>query len=236
MAIQTPVELGVMDDTLGTSTHNFTVPAGGVPLGALLLVRGFTLSNFAPFTSVTDTQSNSYSIDLTTAISSPSRSVNIASCVVAHALTSSDTITIHNSGTFACSASFAYVTADSGWRATPLDKTAGSTNTTSPYSSSSTSTTSQTQEFLAGLVEVAGGSISITPDSPWVSEQNTFVQFGGDTLCTTYQIVSATGAYANTGTETGTAWASLIATYESVYTPPVLLGQPDGRRSTFGPF
>jgi hypothetical protein len=83
------------------------------------------------------------------------------------------------------------------------------------YTSGSTATTAQADELLFGAVYSYNGTVSVTPDSPWSAintRTGTFLH-----MVVTEQVVSSTGAYANTGSISGDTvktWSG-IATFKA---------------------
>jgi hypothetical protein len=83
------------------------------------------------------------------------------------------------------------------------------------YTSGSTASTAQADELLFGAVFSYNGTVSVTPDSPWSAintRTGTFLH-----MVVTEQVVSSTGAYANTGSISGDTvktWSG-IATFKA---------------------
>src|SRR5439155_445709 len=108
-------------------------------------------------------------------------------------------------------ASACHVSADEFSGLTGTDRVASAFATSSSFNSGSTATTSQATELLFGVL---GEESGVVPSwaTGWTALPT--LSISSDRLSAAYRMVSATGAYAASGTASGT-WMATIVTYTS---------------------
>jgi len=179
----------------------------------------------AETTSCTDSQGNSYSVDVNEYYSGAGLYTIVCSAHNVSALGTSDMITLtFSSGTYGVAAT---VHEFSGLAAVAtIDQAASNNGSSATPSSGSTATTTQADELLVGAIGVSGPPTdSFTPGSGYtVLSSIGFTGVWNGTIRPEYQIVSATGSYQADGTlGTSSGWAAGIATYKAAAaTPPSL--------------
>lgn len=203
MPISAPTHVGTLDQGLTTS-HVFTVPAGGIPQGALLLLRGgATASPSVP----TDSRGNVYTSDrLRSQLTSGQFGFTFRT-VVATALQSGDSITISTAPTASTMLmTVDYFTYDTGWKASPVDTSNAAQTSTLVWSPGSVTTQNQNDELVVSAICSDSPTTSSTPLNGFTEEQDIAGAVAtGFRLVTQYLIVSALGTYTGSGTwSTGT--------------------------------
>ncbi len=168
-------------------------------------------------TSCTDSQGNSYSVDVNEYYSGAGLYTIVCSAHNVSAIGTSDTITLtFSSGTYGVSAT---VHEFSGLAAVAtLDQVASNNGSSATPSSGSTATTTQAEELLVGAIGVSGPPTdSFTPGSGYTALSSVgFTGVWNGTIRPEYRIVSATGSYQADGTlGTSSGWAAGIATYKA---------------------
>ncbi len=171
----------------------------------------------AETTSCTDSQGNSYSVDVNEYYSGAGLYTIVCSAHNVSALGTSDTITLtFSSGTYGVSAT---VHEFSGLAAVAtLDQVASNNGSSATPSSGNTATTTQAEELLVGAIGVSGPPTdSFTPGSGYTALSSVgFTGVWNGTIRPEYRIVSATGSYQADGTlGTSRGWAAGIATYKA---------------------
>lgn len=106
MAISEPTLIGTINNTSSTSALSITVPAGGVPAGALVVVVA-TKSLSATITAA-DSESNTYNVRKNQKEAIDSHTVVILDSILAKSLASGKTITVTFGGTFSSKTAQAY--------------------------------------------------------------------------------------------------------------------------------
>lgn len=215
MAIAYVSQIGIISNNTST-THSFTVPAGGVAQGNFVSIQCCTASETITISSVTDTQGNSYAVDVSYASPGDVLSVYLVSGQITTALVNGNTITVTLSATNA----FAGVAEEFSGMATSsaLDKT----STNSPgfgtaWSSGSTAATAQADELCIGAY-VISSDVRSTPEGTWTELTDALrgAPGPGRSLITQYKIVSATGTYQAQGTlASSNDGGAAIATYKA---------------------
>lgn len=174
-----------------------TVPAAGCAAGNLLVVSVGGYTEGTTLTSVTDTQTNSYSVIAlpVTTFTSQSISIGIAYSILGTSLVSGNTITATFTGANGIAA-----TVDEYSGITPSSPLDQNTSQLGSFGSSHTSgsvTTTQADELLVGFHVFPTGR-SWTPTGSF-NENTEFDPFAFQVQQTQYRIVSSTGSYASTG-------------------------------------
>lgn len=196
-------------DQGSSTTHAFTVGAGGVAQGSFVVIRGGTSNGGRTMTGVADSRGNTYTLDV-----NDSTTVSfIASGYIGTALVNGDTITVTLDSTelFMGDAVEYSGIVSSG----ALDKTATTSNGAgTPWTTSATATTTQADELCIAMARIVA-DIRSTPEGTWTEESDFRATVTFRSMVTQYKIVSATGAYTGQGTwasDPGGSFAS-IATY-----------------------
>ena len=215
MAIALVSEIGSISFNTAT-THAFTVPVGGVAAGNVVILRLCTNSETITISSVTDTQGNTYTVNVSHASPGDNTAGFIVSGQITTPLVNGNTITVTPSATVAL-----------GGEATEwselatsavFDKSAvASTGFGTSWSSGATAMTAQADELCIG-VYVITNDVRSTPEGTWTeqSDKNYVAPGPGRSMVTQYKIVSATGTYAAQGTlASNSDGAALIATYKA---------------------
>ncbi len=177
------------------SGSQLTLPVSrAVRSGDTVLVSAMLTNTHSGTVAATDTQGNRYTVLSDTPDGASDRTLVLAAVGV-NALSTTDQITLSYPTT-----GEHHVSVEEFSGVTAVDRTAAATGAAgTPFNSGSTPTTSVPNELVFGVAGVQGGknatwSAGFTPlPTLFVSE---------DQLATAYQPVSATGAYAATGTAT----------------------------------
>jgi hypothetical protein len=167
-----------------------------------------TASLSAPV-SVADSAGNVYVIDRDVNDASTGDRLLTISSVNAKALSSGSTIKL----SFPSSAEY-HISADEFAGLTGLDTGAGAWATSATFNSGLTPTTRQASELLFGEVGIESGSAPVWAIG-WTAIPGLSV--ASDYQDVAYQVVTATGQYAASGTTTGT-WMAGITTYTGATT------------------
>jgi hypothetical protein len=219
VAIVTRTAVGTFDQATAT-THAITGVT--IPGGNLAVLRFGYQSDSVTITSVTDNAGNTWSVATSVhSVSGDTQTSAIAFLVVPAGGLSGATVTVTLSATATCAGNLAYFNSDTGWLAqgSVLDKVAGTnTGLVTAWSSGATATTTQADELLVG-VAYSGGAINggtNTASGGWTEEQEQALTNSGYELVTEWQKVTATGAYAATGTWSAAEIAACcIATFKT---------------------
>lgn len=211
MAIAKVGNVGTNADTSNFAT-TFALTGCTFSAGNLIVLR-VSVSNGTTLSSVSDSAGNTWSVAINQSTSGDMTSA-IAYTPATTGMTSG-TIT----ATFSTSAYFLYthIAEFSGVAtSTPLDQTHGANATFgTAYSSGATATTSQANELLVGIATNTTNGPTSTPGSGWTEETDP----GATThqgYTDGYQIVSATGTYAYSGTwSANTDGPVAIATFKA---------------------
>lgn len=198
------------------TTHAFTVPAGGVAAGSLLVIQTVIASEVITITGVADTQGNTYTVNLHYASPGDVVAGTIISGQIVTPLVSGNTITI------TCSSATALGGEAAEFSGLATSSVADKTSTASPgfgtpWSSGSTATTAQDDELCIGVYVIAG-DIRSTPEGTWteLSDRTYNAPGPGRSMITQYKIVSATGTYQAQGTlASSNDGGALIITYKA---------------------
>jgi hypothetical protein len=192
--------------TASVSRTTTSVPVGGSGVAAgHTLVVSLLLSSTKQLTtavSVTDSAGNSYAVGCDTNDgSSGDRTVVLVSIgVKALAAGGSITLTYPSSGE-------THVSVDEFSGITGIDTSAGATGTTAAFSSGSAPATIQATDVLVGVVGIESGKAP-TWASGWT--RLPVLSVSSDFLDTVYQMATAAGSYAASGTASGEWMASIV--------------------------
>lgn len=109
--------------------------------------------------------------------------------------------------------------------ASPLDKTANNSASSTSWTSTATATTTLASEAWVGVVGTADSGLTLSgPASPWNNSSSlTATSKGGNVQSLSgYQITSSTGAatYAGTGTSAGFPYGAVVVTLKGAATAP----------------
>jgi hypothetical protein len=195
-------------------TYVLTVGAGGVGLGHFIVVRGGINTDTGIITGITDSKGNTYTVDINQNSASHVVTAFVGSAYATTALVNGDTITItcNTSVVSYCLATEFSGLANSSW----FDQKAGAQQAfATSWTTGSTPTTTVANELLIGMF-VGTGNETNTPTGTFAGggEDNLWGTGTGLMLMTSYAIVSATGAYACTGTISAADYgATAITTY-----------------------
>lgn len=201
-----------------------TVPAAGCAIGNMVVV-GVCVGDSVTQPTISDTKGNTWHLCGAAAVNGSARPTHtwMFYSVLTVALVSGNTVTATLSGSPAGAA----IVADefSGTSAnTTVDQTAQASGTsTSP--SSGSKTTTQANELLIGII---GDKCNTTPPitfsagSGWTGKTQVAAGTNAISCVLEYQIVSATGSYAATGTLGGGTmnWGALLGTFYESSPPP----------------
>jgi hypothetical protein len=194
----------------GTSI-SITVPAAGVASGNSIIVAA-SIDSGAGAVSCSDTQGNSYSVDLDSDIGSSHIVICAAHNVTA--LASGNTITLNHPSVATRALS---VLEFSGISAgTPLDKTASASGTGTAPSSGATATTAHEKELIIGVIGTNGPSTDSFTAGTFYSasgRRGTTTGPPNQTVVQLFRVVNVTGTYAATATITSANWTAAVATY-----------------------
>ena len=190
-------------DDAAAVTH--TITGVTIAAGKLAILRFGFQSDSITVSSVVDNAGNTWSVlPPVHSTTGDNQSAAMAYLVVPAGGLSGATITITLSASATLASHLAYFDSDTGWKpqSQVLDKSAGvNTGLVTGWSSGSTATTVVADELLVGMA-YSGGAInggSSTPGSGWTEENEQNLTHGFK-LVTEWQKVTATGAYAATGT------------------------------------
>jgi hypothetical protein len=226
--IGTPVDIGsnqaenVNSPSLSLTTTQ-AVPAGASII-VIAVVEGFTIPTSA---SCTDSGGDSYSIDVSGG--SAALATICSTPKLAAQLGAGATITVTWSGGSAPFRLRVHAFSVTGLAAAPLDETASAHGIFTQPSSGVTATTAQANELLFGVIVDQDASVSnaFNPGTNGTSNNcaatgtSTYTSLGGvgsnfPSLFGMYCVVSATGAYAASGTfAMAEGWDALLATYQA---------------------
>lgn len=208
-------ELVDYSDATSSNSISLTVPSGGVPAGDTLIVTVEYETGTGSISSVSDSSSNTYTVDATGRFngSGNKTAISICSAYMTTALSSGDTITINFAASYNHKA--AWVTEFSGLASSSfVDQTANNNGTNAnTVDSGTTATTTQADELLFASFGVATtGSQTLVPESSPISYTALSSKvYGGSE----YAIVSSTGTYNATGDfNSANHWAGAIVTYK----------------------
>ena len=220
MAIARVGQIGSTVDrfTDGSNQVTITVGVAGVAAGSTVVLAIGTNSATATITGIVDSNINTYTVHKTQANVGNVESSYLASGDIDVALVNGDTITI----TFSSGVGVvAYADEWSGLAASPIDRTAsGNSGFGNSHTSGSTATTTQADELLIG-VHVHNQAATWTATSSFNLIHEGLGVTAGRRLAYQYRIVSATGAYASTGTtDNNTDTANIIGTFTAPAPPP----------------
>jgi hypothetical protein len=209
--------------TVGTRTNNaatpitFTIPAGGVAAGRLLVIRGVTDADTANASgmTVTDSRGNSYTVVSYTANAGDVMNVVTAYAILTTALQAGDTITIASTAFV----HFAFeVTEFSGVATTsPRDGTSATNRNGfgTAWSSGSLAITN-TDDLLLLVVGNGGGATSVQGTGGFTEESDLNDAGMGRNFTTAWRTASAAGSYSASGTySTNTSGNSLLIAFKA---------------------
>lgn len=218
-------EIGRNSAPSGGTTLVITV-GQAVPAGSCVIVCCGRTTNSIALSSVTDSRSNTYAIDVTRTSSSGARSGNIARSIISTALQVDDTITL----TFGSSVSSmgAVAMAFSGIASSPFDVSASDdAGTGTTASSGDVPTPAESYELQIGLVFESGGSSdTFTATESWNARSRLHWDQGGGVnraVNAMWRVVSSkeavAGWRANGTLNTSRAWMAAIGTYKASVVP-----------------
>ena len=187
-----------------TTTNTLTVGSPGVA-GVHTLVISMLLSSTSVTGAVSaqDTNGNTYVIARDINDGSAGDRTVLMVAVNVKALTAGMTISVSHP-----SAAQTHLTADEYAGVTGLDTSAGASASAASFSSGNTPATSQANEVLIGVVGIESGKTPVW-STGWAALAPLSVS--SDYLGTAYRIVTASGAYAATGTSGGQWMAGIVA-------------------------
>ncbi len=192
--------------TASASRATTTVPVGapGVAAGHTLVVSLLlsSTSNRTGALSVTDSAGNSYVVARDTNDGSGGDRTLVLVSVSVKALPAGGSITL----TYPSSAE-THVSVDEFSGITGIDTSAGATGTAAAFSSGPAPATTQASDVLIGTIGIESGKAP-TWASGWKALP--VLSVSSDYLGSAYQIATATGAYAATGTTSGQWMASIV--------------------------
>ena len=243
MSVVTPTYLA---RRCGASAASHVLTGVTIPAGKLAIVRG-ALSSDTITASVTDSASNTWSVQrFTSAAIGGNTECFIAYSVLTSPL-SSGTVTVTLSAAAGLVTDIGYFDSNTGWlpQASVLDKTSGGTfNLVAPWSSGPTATTTQADELLIGVAACGNfNGSSSTETAPWTEEADAICSSAANTrLVSQWRKVTATGAYAAQGTWGATEFGCAgIATFKTAVggtaytrTPADPFGLTDARAKAVG--
>lgn len=231
MALAFIKSVGTVDIGTGGGDEGVTLTCTQTHAVGNLLVLGVVINADRVIDSLTDSKLNTWAVNVTTPFIGPSGATKayIASSVLTTQLVNTDTIRISFD---AFGGVGAYAAEFSGNQtASVLDKIASQADAAgTSHSSSTTAVTTVSDELLVGVHALVSGGASWTPDVGWNELHDAVLAFPNRGLVMQYKIVSATGAYASTGTSSASVEATQgIATYKgqstSAYLPPLFIGR-----------
>ena len=192
--------------TASSSRTTISVPVGasGVAAGHTLVVS-LLLSSTTHLTtavSATDSAGNSYAVGRDTNDGSSGDRTVVLVSVGVKALAAGGSITL----TYPSSAE-THVSVDEFSGITGIDTSAGATGTTAAFSSGPAPATTQATDVLVGVVGIESGK-SPTWASGWT--RLPVLSVSSDFLDTAYQMATAAGSYAASGTASGEWMASIV--------------------------
>jgi hypothetical protein len=211
-AIGAPTSIGIKDVSGTASTTLAITVSAAVPVNNTVLVALVFQDTNNPTVTVTDTAANTYTNNADVTDSGTNRTI-VFSAPVTTALAVNGTITMH------FSASTSYISA-SAFQVSGLilvsnvDQTATASGTAAAMSSGTAATTTQAGQLLFGAFgSYVNGTPTFTPETGWTALTNEVVLLG---IYPEYRIVTATGAYAATGTLSSKPndWGAAIVTYQ----------------------
>ncbi len=225
-AITKVQDIGTASLTGSGTTISVTVPAGGVSLGNTVIVT-FVMDEAIGGVTCADTGSNTYTNNVDQKNANNVRTV-IFSANITTALVSGNTITVTHPSV---DPRVMHAMEFSGLATSAFDRFSSWKASGTSMTSNSTSTTTEAKELLIGAIGVAGPiGDTFTPTSETPVWNKTEVGAGTTTTVTLnslYRIVTSTGAYPASGTNSPSrAYAADIATYKGA---PAYLDQ-DGYR------
>ena len=190
----------------GTSPLVYALP-GGATAGNTIIVNVKTY--LATVTSMTDSQSNTYTL----AVSSPGSGALATEIYYAKNITGgSNTITIAFTGDWIVAASHEYSGLDT---TSPLDKTASAAGG-SGAGDSGAQTTTVDDELIFGS-EASGAALNGLAGAGFTQRAN--LDWGGGCI-SEEKIVSSTGSYSATFQDSTSYWAAAMATFKAGAPPP----------------
>lgn len=202
---------GSNTSTASSTTITFTVPAAGIPAGAAIIV-GCSSGATTTLSTVTDTKSNTYTVDKD---SGGLRASHLASCPNCIALVSGDVITATFSGTTASKQIVViYVT---GMKTASIQDIGAVATATSTTPSATTGATTNGSDLVVGVVA--------WQNAPTVSVEGAgYTTLGGDVqegansgMHLAYKIVSVTGAQTYAPTLSGSnQWGECVEAYKGL--------------------
>ena len=221
-SISAPVSIGTAGDKAASTSISFQ-PTAAVSVGNTILLS-FAMDPTAGAVTATDTQGNAYTSDADIANGSGTDGVRtvVFSAPILNALTTSDTITVSFPNTTAKALSGFVV---SGLLlSSPVDRTSTGTGNSDAPNSGTTAVTTQADELLFGSIgdefKQAGGFFVAGTGFTALTSAHTGTSgtdFSHITVLPEFQIVSATGSFAATGSfgSHPAKWAAAIVTYKA---------------------
>jgi hypothetical protein len=234
MATVTETFVTTIDDATAV-TH--AISGVTIAAGKLGVLRFGFQSDSVTVVSVVDDAGNTWRIATSAhSVSGDNQTGVMAFLTVPAAGLSGATITITLSATATLAAHLAYFTSDVGWPVTALvlDKAISvNTGLVAPWSSGVAPVTAQADDLLVGMAYAGSATNggSSTPSGSWIEENEQNLTHGYK-LVTEWQHVTATGAYAATGTwsaaEIAVCCFAAFKTYVApTARPDVVFSSPD---------
>lgn len=224
--------------TDSTNPQVLTVPAGGVAAGNLMVLTA-GLAAGATISAVTDTGGNTWTLN-TIAQNDRNATNRFLLCyaVATTALASGNTISITSSNTGFANRAYMVSEYSGIASATPLDKTVAAQDVfagPNTMDTGNTATTAQADELLVAGWTYGSTTNTITAYSSGFTAMTVLV--AGFSVAHAWRIVSATGAYNATATQSGTvsAWGAGLATFKATTaaTPEVAINVTASMRARF---
>jgi parallel beta-helix repeat protein len=199
-------QIATNSSTKSRSSGSVTVwRTGGVAAGDMMIVTAqLTGTSATGAISATDSQGDTLSVVNDISDGNGNRLVALAGIAQSGlAVNKKITVTFPTASTYR-------ITADEVSGVTAVDQHSAASGSGSTFSSGSTGTISRSGEFVFAVVGTFGGT-TLSWDPGWTSEQTYTV--GSNALGRAYQIPSATGTFAGSGTASGT-WLAEIVTFQ----------------------
>jgi hypothetical protein len=205
-------EFSAISSTPATSTLVVTVPAGGVGIGHFLVV-GITNSGTGAATwGVTDSRSNTWTVNLSDQVAATGNTGTMASCVLSTALQAGDTITLTSSTGVVDRIAASFQEFDDIVTSIDTSSTNDNAGASNAAPTSLSFTTTQNDELLVGVINMVSSGRVYTADAPWTQGTKAITTNGaGDrAVVVQWRTVSTTGSYAASGTFNSSATYSML--------------------------
>jgi hypothetical protein len=211
-AVTAPAYVGrVASDTTATASTSMVLSAGrAVHAGDALLVALMLRSTTTGTVTMSDAAGNAYTLDRDQSDGGAGDRVVVLSARNVKALAPGATLTVTYPRTAAC-----HVSVDEVARIAAPDRSASASDTGTSFDSGTTLPTTQASELLFAVVGNPSGAVP-TWAPGWTPLPT--LSIGTDRLTAAYRVVSASAAYAATGSISGT-WLAGIVTYSTGSSP-----------------